>query len=845
MKVFTRALAILGLVLPSGVVIAAPPAEVKLDIRQQPIRTALAAFSNQSGIQIVYPDDEVTPELISPTLVGSYAPRVALDRLLADTGLRYQYVNDRTVAIRRATFHEASTDSQVPEERLDSAQADKREMEGAETSRATDRTETGAKSKERIEEVVVSAQKREERLLDVPQSVSILSSENLSKLAATSFQDFADTVPGLSFQTAGPGFTQISLRGVTAGLDVSPTVGVYVDDVPYGSSTSFARASQITLDAALFDIDRIEVLRGPQGTLYGASTMGGLIKYVIRAPELNEFGQQLLAGVSGIEHGAASYNIAGVLNIPIVLGKFAARASAYDTHNGGYIDNVALNRRNVNSSDLYGGRFDLLLESTDRLSFRLVGVLQNTSVDGFQLADYTLEGEPVNGSLDQSSVFPESLDQRFRLVSGTFDYNFERAALTSISSYQEGRNLLHYDYSKVLVPVVGSLGFPVSAVAGIDTTSTDKFTQEVRLASQGRARVEWLVGLFYTREKSKQLTDLELRDLAGAPTPNNLLTGANPSTYEEHAAFGDLTWHWTDRFSVTGGLRYAHNSTKFAQTQTGLLGLSAPETEADDDVVTYLANARYQFTDHASAYARYATGYRPGGPNFVVRDPTTGVTVGLPTFEADKLKSYEIGFKAETADRRLGFDAAAYYIDWDNIQVTITQAGFGARANAPGGAQIRGSELNVYVRPIPAFTASAAIAYQDAEMAEAAPALRAAKGEPLPNVPPFTAALNAEYQFPVDSLQPWIGTTVRYVDARWASFDDSRSLPQYRLPAYTTADLRAGLTFDSVELQLYVHNLFDERGQLIPRLVFFPVTGPVQASIIQPRTVGLQASVRF
>ena len=176
-----------------------------------------------------------------------------------------------------------------------------------------------------IDEIIVTAQKREERLIDVPQSVSVLSMEDLSKIGATQFRDFADTVPGLSFSTAGAGLTQISLRGVTVGLDIGATTAIYVDDVPYGSSTAFALRAQFGLDAALFDLDRIEVMRGPQGTLYGASAMGGLVRYVTRPPDASLSAIDVRYGLSSTQDGGASHNGSITVNQPIVTGKAAMR----------------------------------------------------------------------------------------------------------------------------------------------------------------------------------------------------------------------------------------------------------------------------------------------------------------------------------------------------------------------------------------------------------------------------------------------------------------------------------------------------------------------------------------
>ncbi len=262
-------------------------------------------------------------------------------------------------------------------------------------------------------------------------------------------------------------------------------------------------------------------------------------------------------------------------------------------------------------------------------------------------------------------------------------------------------------------------------------------------------------------------------------------------------------------------------------------------THSSENVSTYLANARYHFNGSTTGYLRYATGYRPGGPNFIVIDPATGVAAGPDTFEADKLSSYEAGISAELADRRLSVDLSAYYIDWNNIQVMSVLGGAAFRTNAPGGAQVQGGELSVAARPTSKLTLTGAFAYTDAKLSDADPSLGAAKGERLPNVPRFTGALNADFMIAPDGLQPTIGATVRYVSDRTSAFGST----PYRMPEYASVDLRTGFAFSSFSVQMYVHNLFDKRGQTSSSLVTIPGVTPV--TLLQPRTIGISATTSF
>lgn len=689
-------------------------------------------------------------------------------------------------------------------------------------------------------EIVVTAQKREERLIDVPQSVSVLSGDTLASQGAAQFRDFAGKVPGLTFTTIGAGFTQVSLRGVTAGTDVAPTVGIYVDEVPYGSSTPFAFGGRLALDVGLFDIDRIEVLRGPQGTLYGASTMGGLLKYVTKQPSVNDFGGEFRTGLSATEHGGVNYNVAGALNVPLASDKAALRVSGFEAHDAGYIDNVVLGQKNVNRSDVYGGRFDLLLAPTDALDIRITGFLQNISRDGQATADYTYSGVPETGSLEQGRESAEPFDQEFRLISGTINYDAGPVRLTSVTSYQTMRTRLSVDITRTFAGFLSTPTNPVNAVALPERISLDKFTQELRVGSSGPAPLEWVIGGYYTHEKSRDTQEIiPYATIGGAPGAS-VFDYTAPSRYEEYALFGTLTYHITDRFSVSGGLRYAKNEQRYSQLQTGLFGSFDVTNNANDDVVTYLANARYRIGDNVTAYVRYATGYRPGGPNVFGTDPVTGQPIGSPTFEADTLDSYEAGIKGETADRRFSFDASVYRIDWDNIQVAASQSGFSVIANAPNGARIYGGELSLTARPTRGLTFSGAFAIQDAEL-RAGSGIGAA-GESLPNVPRFTATLNADYVLMDSDLRPSFGVTFRTADKRRARFGAiGPAGPNYEMPAYESVDLRGSVDVGTVTVQLYVNNLFDERAQLSA----YTNRGRPQPAIMPPRTIGLNVIGRF
>lgn len=702
----------------------------------------------------------------------------------------------------------------------------------------------GPSTAESLAEIIVTATKREERLIDIPQSVSVLSGNELAKMGAVQFSDWANSVPGLTFTTQGAGFSQIALRGVTTGNDIGSTVATYVDDVPFGNSTPGVNSGNFTFDPGLFDIDRIEVLRGPQGTLYGASTLGGLIKYVSPLPSSTDFGGHVQSGVSDNKKGGVSFNESGAVNVPLVSGLAGLRLSAFYTHDGGYIDNLALGESKVNRSGVWGGRLDLLLTPVDGLSIRLNYFSQDISRDGQATADFAVTGSsPLVGPYDQERKVQEPFDQQFRLVSANVGYDFGLATLTSISSYQTQRTQTTSDASGVYAAYCGYVGVVCAAAEVPNRNYLNKFTEEVRLASDKKGPFEWTVGGFYTREVGNPFVGIT--GLNSANQPVAILLSENlPSLYEERAGFGDLTYHLTDKFDVTVGIRYtSDHQTEGQDPSTGPFGSVILPRPADETAKTYLANARYHFSENDTLYLRYATGYRPGGP-------TVFSSIGPPppgtpnSYKADQLKSYEVGYKAEFLDRRFAVDVDAYRILWSDIHNTGVVNGFDIIVNS-GNAAITGTEFSFTAHATQDLTIQGSLTYEDAYLVSANKNLGGYAGERLPNVPRYNLGLNADYNIPVSDWSPSIGISVRKITDRYASFDDSATYHQYFLPAYTNVDLRASVAIiRNLKLQFFLRNLTNRVEQ---QSAFTEYSAPSQAevAVLAPRTYGMNASYAF
>src|SRR3569623_112954 len=389
-------------------------------------------------------------------------------------------------------------------------------------------------------EVVVTAQKRSQTLIDVAQSVSVVSGATLEQQGATNFTDYLKNVPSLQLVQGTPGEGRLVLRGVNTG-GVASTVAVYMDETPFGSSTGLANGAELAGDFDTFDIARIEVLRGPQGTLYGASSLGGLLKFVTNEPSTSGFAGKAMGGVEFTDGGDVSYRGAGMINLP--LGDtLAFRASGSYRKQGGYIDSVGIagssHASNINDFQSYGGRASLSWNPVANLHVRLSALLQNLYVDApsFVEADpATLK--PLYGGLTQGEYVPTYSNVRYRLYNATLGYDLGPATLTSAPSYGQQLQSFRADYTANLG---AALGGPY--VYFDQLTESRKWTQELRLASNGGAVLEWLVGGYYTHEAARIFQNLKL---AVPGTPGTLKPLSSPalavynldSRYEEIAGF--------------------------------------------------------------------------------------------------------------------------------------------------------------------------------------------------------------------------------------------------------------------------------------------------------------------
>jgi iron complex outermembrane recepter protein len=731
---------------------------------------------------------------------------------------------------------------------------DKQQTATAGTS-STAKTQTAANSAKpaQLSTVVVTANKRTERLQDVPMAVSVMSNTQLERENAVSFADYASQIPGLSTISNGDGWTQLVLRGITSGsMQPNATVGTYIDDTPYGSSTIYAAGSMLTPDIDPSDLERIEVLRGPQGTLYGSNTLGGLVKFVTTPPDTTQATARVGFDTSSVAGGGTGYGAHATVNLPLIANTLGLRVNVYDRDDPGYIDNIKTGQTNVNEAKVSGARAQLLWTPNDKVSVRFAALAQNLHSDGLANTGIDINPstlQPLYGWQDQSRAAGTGMFKvKYRLYDLSVNADFGWAKLISTTSYGTQRFSEDPDITDTYGPVLNPIfGLTDGGYSEYQTINLNKATQELRLQSPADQMWEWRVGMFYTHERTVDVQDIESFDAnTGAPIalPTLGLVSVGPATFSEWAGYGDLTWHATSKLSIQIGARYSSDSTHYLETGSGLLlGTLNNNGSSIDHPVTYLFNPSYKFTDDFMAYVRVASGYRPGGPNMGV-PPGLGAPL---TFDPDKLVSYEAGFKALTLDHRMSFDIDGFYIDWSKVQLTTTEDGISFLGNG-GKATSSGAEASWRYTPLAGLTLWANASYTNAQLAANTPtgSIYGLKGDPLPYVPKWSGNIGADYDFPISGdWSGFLGGDVSYFDTRYADFNTVPG-PRIRLPSYDNVDLHIGANYQDWTFELYVKNLANKREitSVSPESIM-PLASPYSAAYQTPRTIGVSANVFF
>ena len=777
----------------------------------------------------------------------------------------------------------------------------------APTPPPTEEEEAAADTADEVitETITVTSRKREEDLQEVPLSVSAPSEALLRSRGAEDMEGVSLNVAGFTVQNLGPGQSQVAMRGISAGQivrdqpGVKEQVGVYLDE-------SVISMSLFTPDIDLFDMSRVEALRGPQGTLFGSGSFAGTVRYITNPPEIGR--QETVAEftVSSIDGGDIGGSVKAAVNVP-VGDTTALRVAAYYTSYGGFTDAVQPNlsvKEDVNSGDRAGIRLALRMEPNESLTVTPRIIYQEVNMDGWNRQDaYNILANPFTTTrpavtLGEHEIFTqldESFTDEFLLADLNIGYDFGGVALTSVTSYTDRDVLVVRDTTSLTASVTGgTIGLPANVFLIdsplFDATTAQVLSQEFRL-NGGDDNFNWVGGVFYSdmdRDYGQQLPTIGFSDTSGIDVPQEfaprdvLFFSDLSYEFKQLAAFGEATWAITDRFDLTGGVRYYDFDEDRSLIFDGLFADKAVQTGSTTaDGFAPRVILAYALSDATTLNAQVSKGFRLGGINDPLNVPlcTPDDLVrfsGQDTWEDETLWNYEIGSKSRIAGGRGTFNVAVYHADIEDLQATATAGSCSSRIifNVPE-AQSTGIDLELAVAPNPSFDFAIAASYNDSELGASITAPDGTvvagieEGRRLPTVPEFQMSAAATLQRPIGT--DWLGystVTYQHVGSRFTqigdqaagfgtinlrSFDPNNIGGPYtqniftfdpELPAYDLINLRFGVLYEKWDVALFVNNVTDElaltaidqeRGSRA-RLSFLTN---------QPRTFGISTRVSF
>ncbi|HET6564577.1 MAG TPA: TonB-dependent receptor [Xanthomonadales bacterium] len=715
---------------------------------------------------------------------------------------------------------------------------------------------SGAENAELLEEVLVTASRRSVSLQDTGLSVTAWQPEDFAIGGLTTLEDVINYTPGVYYSGgASPSNNQITMRGVS-NFTSAPSVGIYVDDIPIGSTNNNASGASLGRDLVQMDLERIEVIKGPQGTLYGSSSMGGIIRYITQDPSLNEFNGTLKSDWSFTQHGEFNQKYGAKISSPIISEKLGFSISGIYEDVGGFIDRapqaVTGAAEDVNGYKSYGISTKLSANFSDQFSGDLLFMSNTMKWNGANIVP--LQGPPFEPTYgDYVTDTSHSEDQNdFSLFGLTLNYDFQGASLVSSTSYQSTENASTTDLVKDFGALISLFsGQPTTEAPFTGATSTDKFVQEVRLVSSANEQMEWTIGAIYSDEDSGNLQRLE-----GLPANFLLLDVDIPSQLEELAGFGSLTWYFRPDFDVTVGARLAHVETTVAVDDgPEILITDTPPVTSSNNIDTYSFSARYRPADNVSWYARIASGYRPENANLPLRD-VNGDNVAPLVVETDTLWSYELGVKGANVSNTFSYDLAAWYINWKDLQARIFVNGAMTGGNANSDVTSYGFEGTLNFVPAEDFTVITSFTYAHSTLDDdETSAFGAVAGENLPGVPKWTASVLANYDFTIGSnTEGFVGGGLRYIGDRDTGYEGGTGadgtpitplISNFVLENYVVADAHVGFRTPSFIGTLYATNLFDEYaysgGSARPAVGFIRAT----ANVINPGTFGATLTYNF
>ena len=704
-----------------------------------------------------------------------------------------------------------------------------------------------------LEEIIVTATKRQELLQDIPTSIRAFSGEELARLGANSIEDYAAVTPGL--QLVGVrNSAQVNMRGVTTGpvnhdqSEIQETVGIYLDETPIA-------VQRFNPNLKLYDLERIEVLRGPQGTLYGAGSMAGAVRMITRKADPSAFAASTSVSASTVDSGGNGYGFDGMVNVPMG-DTFALRAVGFYHKEPGYIDNEYTGAKDVNKFEAKGGRIGAHWDASEDLSFDAMVFYQD------QKADAAPYYAPEQGDLKSVIDGKEPSHDKNTIVSLTSTYRMGIGDLTVALSNMNKKLDYELDDGTFTNFVTGfrdGLGGIMVNHADQDNTSI-----EVRLSSPADKKLTWTVGTFYQQAKNNYGQDFTVPGVDALGGFNSEDFGANPDQLyyssikhddKQFALFGEVGIPFTDALTLTLGGRYFDSKQDSTIDFRGIFAYPAIGVEKfsnSEDGFNPKVNLSYKIGEDHVVYAQAAKGFRLGGTNEPVPLPycqasldSVGLTTPPKSYKSDSLWNYEIGAKTQWLDRRLTVNGAIYEVKWSDPQVTAQLAcGFNVFVNA-GGLDIYGGEIEMAAQVTRDFVARLNFGYTDSTLSEDMPFLRAQDGDSAPYTPKETFSGVLDYRHGVTDNVDIFGLLVySYRSSIKTKFN--LSAPQaFELDSFDTINAKIGVGWANWSAELYGDNLTNERGELNRFNNPFHLNPAVDLTVIEPRTIGVRLDYKF
>ncbi len=872
---WTAAIAVLmSAIAPMGTLDAAEwDRTAKFDIAAQALDTALLEFSKQAGIQVLATTETVAGK-VTNGVKGELVVERALDELLKGSGLGYRQTGSHGVTVE--LIGQKETASMVPALRFAqsaaSANADEQDRKTPSTSAPI------GGEKARVEEILVTATKRSENVMDVPLSLSVVSAEDIDRRGMVGAEDYLRGIPSVNQVDGGARYGQaIVIRGIETTTTFQnfysgATTATYFGETPTTGSAGLLGSN---VDIKLVDIERVEVLRGPQGTAFGSASMGGAVRTIPVAPKLDRFEGRLGAGFSMTSGtGGDNNNVQAVFNVPLVKDRFALRAVGYRYDESGFYRNragsdaafraviapygaqalaFAVDENEVGAARFIGGRIAALFQASERLKFTLSYLTQKTETDGFPLANSGTYDQTVLQVADIHQVRGQTvMDTNIDIANAVMELDLGWADLLATYSYVDGETRAASPYTGQDVKWPASIGFrPPTFHRG--------HVGEVRLATRLDGAWNFLVGLYGDKSEEAYQWDFFW---FGDPATNFLAPGLQAvgnyldrRDIEQKAAFGEASWEFAPGLTLTGGVRAFEYDRILRINESGALfgGGRATNNDTTASGASFRANLSYKPTEDAMFYAGWSQGFRLGKPDPGVpaalcdRDSDglidgTGITLASTTkIDSDEVDNYEIGGKLALFDRRVRLDAAVFRMEWSDIPVLVTHpsCNYGYLTNA-GAALSEGVELQANFYLTEALRVDVGGSWINARLTTDVPAQGFRAGDDLPGAPKSNANLGVQQGLRIAGYEAYLRADAIYVGSFYGNVQQT---PNSKAGGYVKLDATARLAIRDVNIDLYVRNLTNEddftfRGASL-------TTGLLYGFRPRPRTIGLQIGYNF